>query len=277
MDPRIPDNIHLRNFDCLPLYNDPPSMPIRATAGDYSTRGILCNSLLSSNCKSSEDLKHLLTGTILALALDFCAAAIFELNMPKHRMDSKYSTRPKYSHVSILKIIHESGGWIGLYEYIRSFLRNVQDIYLNYLPQSEQRTLLAQELHHLEKLHADLPRRVGDTVDFVRQEQEAAVTRDFERITKISFAFVPLTSVATILSIPNPSRFAWLLLITVPLLAICAYGGNIGRDNLTFISNWFLTMINALWSPISKRRRDVPNNMRADDSNFEPLRELISS
>jgi hypothetical protein len=86
-----------------------------------------------------------------------------------------------------------------------------------------------QEARMLKMQQATISRRVERAIDSVRQGHDAAVTYNIERLTKIPFIFVPLTTVATILSIEEKSRFAWFILIATPLVAICIYIGNIGR------------------------------------------------
>jgi hypothetical protein len=235
---------------------------------------MLIHFLRSLTEKDCVDIKYFMVEKVLAIALDFCAAAIFELSMSKYRMDSKYITRPKYSHISILRTFQESGGWMGLHEYVDYFLRCYQAVYLQYLPEGEGRTLLNQEAQYLEKQHTSILRQVNSALDFVRQEHEAAVTRELERLTKMSFVFIPITSVATILSITEPSRFAWLILITLPLLAVCLYGGNLGRESIAAGSSKIRGVCDLLqgpsfvWSFISKRQVDKSSNMRVEESNI---------
>jgi hypothetical protein len=222
-------------------------------------RDVLVQTLLSSTWRNSDDIKPLIVGKTLQIALDFCVAAIFDLKLAGYSMNSKYITRPKYSHISLLKTLHESGGWMGLQEYLISIFRNYRSVYLQYLPPGIERKSLEQELDHLEHKLASIQRRVQDTIDFVRQEHEAVVTQNFERLTKISFVFVPITSVATILSINEPRRYAWFFLITVPLLVICLYSGNLSG---------LLREFGLLWSNKSKKKDDRSNDAGTEESNI---------
>ncbi|KAH8589582.1 hypothetical protein B0O99DRAFT_599721 [Bisporella sp. PMI_857] len=192
LDNRIPDELYLRNNEPMPRYDPQPHLALSCTKRKHiSTRSTLEKALLSSQTQSCSDTRSILIHTILATALDFHAAAIYELSLSRYRLDSTYTSRPKESYKSI------------------------------FLPQGEARQLLEMEVQSLEAAHTEVRQLQAQILEFLRQEQELGFTHSVERLTTISFLFLPFSTIATILSIQDTLRFSVFAGIALPVFVIC--------------------------------------------------------
>lgn len=242
LDNSIPDDLYLRSSEPLPPYN--PQSHFTSSSAErkqISTRSVLEIALLRSQTYTCGGTQILLIHTILATALDFHAAAIYELSLARYRLNSNYSNRPKESYRSMLDTLHRSGGWIGLHEFVRMSLGDIRNIGLRSLPQGEARQSLEIEVQSLEAAHINVQRNQVQILEFLRQEQEMIFTRSVGRLTAIAFLFLPFSTVATILSIQDAMRFGVFVGLALPMLVVCIVVGIWGAstaDIMKAIGGW---------------------------------------
>jgi hypothetical protein len=206
-----------------------------------STRSTLEKALLRSQTQTCSDTRILLIHTILTTALDFHAAAIYELSLRRYRLDSGYTNRPKESYKSMLETLNRSGGWINLHEFVHESLGDIKNIAIRSLPHGDARQSLEMEVESLEAAHKDVQRHQTQILEFLRQEQEIAFTRSVERLTTIAFLFLPFSTMATILSIQDTLRFGAFVGLALPVLIVCIIIGIRGAsvtDAIKATSQW---------------------------------------
>ncbi|KFY83572.1 hypothetical protein V498_07968 [Pseudogymnoascus sp. VKM F-4517 (FW-2822)] len=238
----IPDDLYLRNSEPLPPYN-PQSHFTSSSAeqNQISTRSVLEKVLLRPQTYTCSGTQILLIHTILSTALDFHAAAIYELSLARYRLNSGHTNRPKESYKSMLISLNWPGGWIGLHEFVHVSLGDIRNIGLRSLPQGEARQLMEIEVQSLEAAHMNAQRNQVQILEFLRQEQEINFTRRVGRLTTIAFLFLPFSTVATILSIQDSMRFGVFVGMALPMLVICIVAGIWGAstaDTINTIGDW---------------------------------------
>ncbi|KFZ14999.1 hypothetical protein V502_05817 [Pseudogymnoascus sp. VKM F-4520 (FW-2644)] len=204
----IPDDLYLRNSEPLPPYNPQSHFtPSSAKRKQISTRLVLEIALLRSQTYTCSSTQIVLIHTILATALDFHAAAIYELSLARYRLNSSHTNRPKESS----------------------------------LPRGEARQSLEIEVQSLEAAHINVQWNQVQVLEFLRQEQEINFTRSVGRLTTIAFLFLPFSTVATILSIQDAMRFGVFVGLALPMLVLCIVVGIWGAstaDIMKAIGGW---------------------------------------
>lgn len=242
LDNSIPDGLYLRDSEPLPSYN-PQSHFTSSSAerNQVSTRLVLEIALLRSQNYTCSGTQILLIHTILATALDFHSAAIYELSLTKYRLNSGHTNRPKESYKLMVYTLNRAGGWIGLHEFVHESLGDIRSIGLRFLPQGEARQSLEIELQSLKVAHVNVQRNQVHILEFLRQEQEINFTRSVGRLTTIAFLFLPFSTIATILSIQDAMRFGVFVGMTLPTFVVCIVVGIWGAstaDVITAIGDW---------------------------------------
>lgn len=242
LDNSIPDDLYLRNSEPLPPYNPQSHFtPSSAERKQISTRSVLEIALLRSQTYTCSGTHNLLIHTVLATALDFHAAAIYELSLARYRLNSGYTNRPKESYNTMLNTLNRAGGWVDLHEFVHVSLGDIRNIGLQSLLQEEARQSLEIEVQSLEAAHIKVQRNQVQILEFLRQEQEIHFTRSVGRLTAIAFLFLPFSTVATILSIQDAMRFGVFVGLALPMLVICIVVGIWGAstaDIMKAIGDW---------------------------------------
>lgn len=134
LDNSIPDDLYLRNSEPLPPYNPKSHFtPSSAERQQISTRSVLEIALLRLQTYTYSSTQIILIYTILAIALDFHATAIYKLSLVRYKLDSGYTNRLKESYNTMLKTLNRAGSWIGLHKFVYVSLGNIRNIGLRSL------------------------------------------------------------------------------------------------------------------------------------------------
>jgi hypothetical protein len=226
LDDRLPDEIYLRNNERLPLYNEKSDLvPSPSHRKQTSTRSVLEKTLLESETQIWSNVRNSLLQNILSIALDFHAAALWELALGRHRLTSNYLHRPEHIYLAMFNALNRSGCWLDLYDFVQLSIVDIKNICKNRLPPGESQQSLELEIESAEAVQAQVKICQTQLLDFLRQEQEISRDRNLERLTKIAFLFLPFSTVATILSIQGTERFAAFVTLALPIFSLCIVVG----------------------------------------------------
>lgn len=223
LDDDLPDGIYLRSNGPIPRYSKDGHIFPAFIQHRESTRSIVVNALIQYQNAARRDAKTLLLHTILKLALDFNTAALAELRICKFRMDSIYAQRPRNSYQSMLDTLNKSGGRATVYEIVHDSLQEIASIYAELLPPGESRRSIELELRYLGNTQSEVQHHSARILDFLRQEQEVRDAQNLLMLTRIAILFVPFSTIATILSIPDANRFVAFVSLAIPISIVLIF------------------------------------------------------
>jgi len=237
--------------------------------------------LIDAAGPNEQDVTDILINNVLIQALGFLSAAIFDLGLFGSPIHSRYCRRPKDTYNLILKTLNSQGGWIDLDRWVESSLIRTKATYLKFLKADEVRDSLELEIKSLQTSQEQLRKRSKDILDFIKQEQEIALTGHLERLSKISFFFVPLSTIATILSVPSTGRLVIFAALAVPISILCMVGIlnlNIFSETKTIIVRFAsLIMSKLLWGVRKRGALETTREVDVEGSRDDHEGELIST